>query len=1221
MRALAAAAVFYIAFGKGRDTALFGLRFTEPCVDWDGAETGSCMDELRTQVLVLVLMSATVAQLSDSLLPFWQAARARAASARSRAAGAPAEPRAASQLRLAAAEPLYAQYNELLLEFATATLFATAFPLAPLVVIVNNYVDLRADAVKVLRLHERPRGRAVSGIGLWLPIIDGVGYAAVFTNLAILVFTAGTLDRYVDWPDSRKLLFLVALEHAVVLAKFLLGLLIPDVPNRVVNAVALRDFLARLWVEGERPAAAGADEPWAKAEREAAASAAARRFGFRLAQGDVGGYGEGGDTDSEPDDIEWAEAPVEASRQAAQPALQKAAALAAEEARILFAAVDDGFAPSPRTPTAPSSGDGGVPKARLSAAAATARASGVPWTPALALALRARRAGAPPSRRRRCTDALCVPCLVVLLGCVTLVSTVAFSVGHPQRLRRGVDHNLDICGSANAQREARAVEYALLAGAEGALRAPSRADRTNAPNLFFAVPQSHFGICVAKCPAPATPDDGFAAEALLCTGACAALAASERAAKLGTCCFPAYATTSNGGGYCVPGGDVTAGSLRAAYRQTIGSADGEEDPPWLPTDEGLDAVRAALAHAPPHRAFADGLGRIVSGSRVVVIATSTAASILVSAALALAFASAPARALGATLLCALCAFALASAAFALRALAPGSTDAGGVGSAEAEALAGARSRSAIVAWVVGAAGVALALGVAAAVGREARAAAVKSPEVAHQEPRLAEEEDEQPRRGRTARQAAQRRGESKLVARVRALAPEVGRALRATPALLLLAAASSVCACALGAWWLAVAVYLAGSDVLVLSEEGHPLPARYASLPQLLLPFHAALGLLLLAACSHAASMAASATVALRFFRAGPGGAHASRAAAEARIADKALARVAERAAPADGMRQSAVRRLPRAFDLEPVAGVPPASAVAAALFGAGRASGLGVSSCGVSGGLGSSIHSTWRSGSAGANGAEEADEPGADAMLGAAASARDATLVAIRDAASSATPPPSVAGALGICLSKHLGSLMMAAAVHAPLWPLRAWLALAAARCKGSRSRPEWLLALSPAAFAHVFALGLDLVPAARLLSAEQAEEEEIRAVRARRNGQSNGHDGGDGRRRPEQHERSPSREEIGCWRVTVAAQLCLTSYARTQPPPLACPAASTRWPPHGAPQRRPALLLIASARLPLNARLFPRPAPPLLFRQHEARLRPAQRRSHRPRPRFGGR
>ena len=462
-------ASLYIAFAKGRRARLFGLDFTEQCRGWDGLPSATCMDELRAQVIVLVLLNATLSQLSNSLLPHWQAARARTLEARARAAGEPRPPRAAAELLLAPAAELFAEYNELMLDFAAATLFASAFPLTPLFVIANNLVDLRADGVKTLFLRQRPFARAAAGVGVWVHAFDVVGYMAIFTNLGIMIFTADALGSLVQLGDADKLLLLVALEHAAVCAKFLLAAAVPDVPARALNAAALRDFLARAWVDGERASAKGGDEPWARAERTSAARAAARRFGFRLryapgareGDGEGGGDGRGacgqGDKDDDDDDDDDdadddGDEPKEPHARAPH-AEAAAAAVVAEEVRLLLA-----HGPF-------SAARDSVISARASLPPAVARrfaaASGVPWSPALELAARAARASS-TARRRACTDAPCVLLLVALLALLTLCTTAAAALGRPTRLVSGVDYGLDVCGADNGGRR---LDGALIAGA------------------------------------------------------------------------------------------------------------------------------------------------------------------------------------------------------------------------------------------------------------------------------------------------------------------------------------------------------------------------------------------------------------------------------------------------------------------------------------------------------------------------------------------------------------------------------------------------------------------------------------------------------------------------------------------------------------------------------------------------------------------------------------
>ena len=50
---------------------------------------------------------------------------------------------------------VYLDYKELALQFGYASLFAVAFPLAPLLSIVNNIIEVRADAFKLCNVHKR----------------------------------------------------------------------------------------------------------------------------------------------------------------------------------------------------------------------------------------------------------------------------------------------------------------------------------------------------------------------------------------------------------------------------------------------------------------------------------------------------------------------------------------------------------------------------------------------------------------------------------------------------------------------------------------------------------------------------------------------------------------------------------------------------------------------------------------------------------------------------------------------------------------------------------------------------------------------------------------------------------------------------------------------------------------------------------------------------------
>lgn len=66
------------------------------------------------------------------------------------------------------------------------TIFVAAFPLAPLFALLNNILEMRLDAKKLLIYYRRPVGQRVKDIGVWYSILDSIGKLAVISNVSLL---------------------------------------------------------------------------------------------------------------------------------------------------------------------------------------------------------------------------------------------------------------------------------------------------------------------------------------------------------------------------------------------------------------------------------------------------------------------------------------------------------------------------------------------------------------------------------------------------------------------------------------------------------------------------------------------------------------------------------------------------------------------------------------------------------------------------------------------------------------------------------------------------------------------------------------------------------------------------------------------------------------------------------------------------------------------------
>jgi len=61
----------------------------------------------------------------------------------------------------------FQDYTEMLIQFGYVSFFYIAFPLAPLLDLINNLISLRADAFKLCHTKQRPIAHKASDIGIW----------------------------------------------------------------------------------------------------------------------------------------------------------------------------------------------------------------------------------------------------------------------------------------------------------------------------------------------------------------------------------------------------------------------------------------------------------------------------------------------------------------------------------------------------------------------------------------------------------------------------------------------------------------------------------------------------------------------------------------------------------------------------------------------------------------------------------------------------------------------------------------------------------------------------------------------------------------------------------------------------------------------------------------------------------------------------------------------
>ncbi|NXR52070.1 ANO9 protein, partial [Hippolais icterina] len=85
---------------------------------------------------------------------------------------------------------LFNEYLEIVIQYGFTTIFVAAFPLAPLLALINNIIEIHMDAIKMVRLRRRLVPRKAKDIGIWLQVLEAIGTLAVIGNGLVIAITS-----------------------------------------------------------------------------------------------------------------------------------------------------------------------------------------------------------------------------------------------------------------------------------------------------------------------------------------------------------------------------------------------------------------------------------------------------------------------------------------------------------------------------------------------------------------------------------------------------------------------------------------------------------------------------------------------------------------------------------------------------------------------------------------------------------------------------------------------------------------------------------------------------------------------------------------------------------------------------------------------------------------------------------------------------------------------
>ncbi|XP_027872730.1 anoctamin-10 isoform X3 [Xiphophorus couchianus] len=203
---------------------------------------------LSQSLATLLITSQILNQFMEAFLPYWLQRRRNKKMIRKvqkRRTPGDKELPLAEQVRLEADMSTYLgtfdDYLELFLLFGYVSLFSCVYPLAAVLVVLNNVTEVYSDAFKMCHVFKRPFADPAANIGVWQLAFETMSVIAVVTNCA-LIGMSPQVKAYFPESETQLILWTVAIEHGLLAFKFILTFLIPDVPKHIQIKLARLEF-------------------------------------------------------------------------------------------------------------------------------------------------------------------------------------------------------------------------------------------------------------------------------------------------------------------------------------------------------------------------------------------------------------------------------------------------------------------------------------------------------------------------------------------------------------------------------------------------------------------------------------------------------------------------------------------------------------------------------------------------------------------------------------------------------------------------------------------------------------------------------------------------------------------------------------------------------------------------------------------------------------------
>jgi hypothetical protein len=137
-------------------------------------------------------------------------------------------------------------FMNLAIQYGYIGMFMSVFPAAAVWGFIANVVIVILTAKSYSKIARRSLSIEQESIGVWNKIFMSLSFISTIVNAMIIAFTSKAMSKIYGFDDKVQALGIVILgEHIIIIFKYLISELIPDIPSRISKRTQNEKFLER----------------------------------------------------------------------------------------------------------------------------------------------------------------------------------------------------------------------------------------------------------------------------------------------------------------------------------------------------------------------------------------------------------------------------------------------------------------------------------------------------------------------------------------------------------------------------------------------------------------------------------------------------------------------------------------------------------------------------------------------------------------------------------------------------------------------------------------------------------------------------------------------------------------------------------------------------------------------------------------------------------------